>query len=131
MHSFFLGFWCIISDDTHSDGLSVVSLGFLLSGLDLSGFSLFFEFLFSDLLLLHLVDGFNQDVLVLEEITLGCDVEMMIDILVNLLGFSILLEKSSENSSSSHPDDLGRHSSVSGTLSLTISVMSSYSYQYN
>ena len=71
MHSFFLGFWCILGDDTHSDSLSVVSLGFLLSGLDLSGFSLFFELLFSDLLLLHLVDGFNQDVLVLEEITLG------------------------------------------------------------
>jgi len=105
----------------------VVSLGFLLRGLDLSGFSLFFKLLFSDLFLLHLVDGFDQDVLVLEQVTLGGDVEMMIDILVNLLGFSILLEKSSEDSLSSHPEDLGWHSSVLGTLSLTVSVMSAYS----
>ena len=126
MHSLFLGLW-FIGDDTHGDSLSVVSLGFLLGGLDLSSFSLFFELLFSDLLLLHLVDGFDQNVLVLEQVTLGGDVEMMIDILVNLLGFSILLEKSSEDSLSSHPEDLGWHSSVLGTLSLTVSVMSAYS----
>ena len=126
MHSLFLGLW-FIGDDTHGDSFSVVSLGFLLGGLDLSSFSLFFELLFSDLLLLHLVDGFDQNVLVLEQVTLGGDVEMMIDILVNLLGFSILLEKSSEDSLSSHPEDLGWHSSVLGTLSLTVSVMSAYS----
>ena len=105
----------------------MVSLGLLLSSLDSSGFSLFLELGLSDFLLLHLVDGFDQNVLVLEQVTLGGDVEMMIDILVNLLGFSILLEKSSEDSLSSHPEDLGWHSSVLGTLSLTVSVMSAYS----
>ena len=122
--SFFLGLW-FISDDTHSNSFSMVSLGFLLGGLDLSSFSLFFELLFSDLLLLHLVDGFDQNVLVLEQVTLGGNVEMMIDILVDLLGFSIFLKKSSEDSLSSHPENLRRHSCVSGTLSLTETVVSS------
>ena len=81
----------------------MVSLGFLLGGLDLSGFSLFLELSFSDLFLLHLVDGFNQDSLVLELVTLGGKVEMMIDVSVDLLGLSIFLEKSSEDSLSTHP----------------------------
>jgi hypothetical protein len=48
----------------------------------------------------------------------------MIDILGDLLGLSVLLEKSSENSLSAHPQDLGWHSCVSGTSPLTSSVMS-------
>ena len=81
-----------VFDNTHGNSLSVVSLGFLFSGLDLSGISLFFKLSFSDLFLLHLVDGFDQDGLVLELVTLGGDVEVMVDILGDLLGFSILLE---------------------------------------
>ena len=125
MSSIFLGFW-FVSNDTHSNLLSMVSLALLVSSLDLSGFSLFFELLFSDLLLLHLVDGFNQNVLVLEQVTLGGKVEMMVDVLVDLLGFSILSKKSSEDSLSSHPKDLSWHSGVGGTLSLTITGVSSY-----
>ena len=125
--SIFLGLW-FFSDDTHSNSLSVVSLGFLLTSLDLSGFSLFFKLLLSDLLLLHLVDGFDQNVLVLEQVTLRSNVEMMVDVLVDLLGFSIFLKKSSEDSLSSHPDDLRRHSCVLGTLSLTITRVSSYNF---
>lgn len=45
--------------------------------LESSGFSLFGELLFSDLLLLHFVDGFDQDALVLEEVTFGSQVEVM------------------------------------------------------
>jgi hypothetical protein len=130
VYSFFLGLW-FIGNDTHSNSFSMVSLGFLFGGLDLSSLSLFFELVFSDLLLLHLVDGFDQNVLVLEQVTLGGDVEMMIDVLVDLLGFSIFLKKSSEDSLSSHPQNLRRHSSVSGTLSLTIAVVSSYYFNQN
>ena len=123
--SIFLGFW-FVGNDTHSNLLSMVSLLLLLSSLDLSGISLFFELLFSDLLLLHLVDGLNQDVLVLVHVTLGSKVEIMVDILVDLLGFSILSKKSSEDSSSSHPENLTWHSGVGGTLSLTVTGVSSY-----
>jgi len=104
----------------------VVSLGFLVSGLDSSGLSLFLELGLSNLFLLHSVDGFNQDGFVLELVTLGAEIEMMVDVLRDFLGFSIFFEKSSENSLSSHPEDLGRHSCVSGTLSLTETVVSSY-----
>ena len=123
--SILLSFW-FVGNDTHSDLLSMVSLALLLSSLDLSSLSLFFEELFSDLLLLHLVDGLDQYVLVLEEVTLGGEVEVMVDILGDLLGLSVLLEKSSEDSSSSHPDNLTWHSCVSGTLSLTKAGVSAY-----
>ena len=122
----FLGVLWLVLDDTHGDCLSVVSLGFLLSGLNSSGFSLLFEFLLKDLLLLGLVDGFNKNGLVFELVTLGSKVEMMINVGGDLLGFSVLSEKSSEDSLSSHPEDLRWHSSVSGTLSLTETVVSSY-----
>jgi hypothetical protein len=128
--SLLLGFWGLL-DDTHGNSLSVVSLGFLVSGLDSSGLSLFLELGLSNFLLLHSVDGFNQDGFVLELVTLGAEIEMMVDVLGDFLGFSVLLEKSSENSLSSHPEDLGRHSCVSGTLSLTETVVSSYMKKIN
>lgn len=122
--SILLSFW-FIGNDTHSDLLSMVSLALLLSSLDLSSLSLFFEELFSDLLLLHLVDGLDQYVLVLEEVTLGGEVEVMVDILGDLLGLSVLSQKSSQDSLSPHPENLSWHSGVGGTLSLTIAGVSS------
>jgi hypothetical protein len=86
-----------------------------------------FELVLSDLVLLLLVDGFNKDGLVLVNVTLSMDVEEVIDVLGDLLGLSVLLEKSSEDSLSSHPQDLGGHSCVSGTLSLSHTVVSSLS----
>ena len=114
-----LGWLGDILGNSELDSLSVVSLFLLLGGLDSSGLSLLGEFLFSLLLTLHLVDGFNQDSLVLELVTLGGQVEVMINVLGNLLCFSVLLEKSSEDSLSSHPENLAWHSGVLGTLSLT------------
>merc|ERR1719265_1571196 len=105
----------------------MVSLALLLTSLDLSSFSLFFELLFSDLLLFHLVDGLNQHILVLEQVTIGCEIEMMVNILADLFGLSILSQESSENSLSSHPENLGWHSCVGGTLSLTVASVSSLS----
>jgi hypothetical protein len=122
--SILLGLWGVFND-THGNSLSVVSLGLLLSGLDSSSLSLILELSLSDFLLLHLVDGFDQHGFVLELVTLGSEVEVMIDILGDLLGFSIFLKKSSKNSLSSHPEDLTWHSCVSGTLSLTHTVVSS------
>jgi len=105
----------------------VVSLIFPLGGLDSSSISLLFKFLFKDFLLLHLVDGFNKNGLVFELVTFSSKVEMMINVGGDLLGLSIFSEKSSEDSLSSHPEDLGWHSSVSGTLSFTETRMSSLS----
>jgi len=105
----------------------MVSLELLGCSLDLSSLLLFGELVLSDSFLLLLVDGLNKDSLVLVDVTLSMDVEEMIDILGDLLGFSILLQKSSKDSGSSLPQDLGWHSSVSGTSSLTSSVVSTLS----
>ena len=118
------GFFVI--NDTHGNLLSVVSLLLSSSGLDSSGIPLFSKFVLSDLLLLHLMDGFNKNELVLIKVTLGMEVEVMIDILGDLLGFSIFLEKSSEDSLSSHPQDLDWHSCAGLTSPFTSTVVSSY-----
>ena len=117
-------------DDTHSDSLSVVSLILLFSSLDSSGLSLLLKFLLSLLFGLHLVDRLDQDGLVLELVTLWGQVEVMVDILCDFLWLSILSEQSSKNSLSSHPENLGWHSCVSGTLSLTSTGMSSLSLSF-
>jgi hypothetical protein len=98
---------------------------FLLVGiLESSGFSLLSKLLLSDLLLLHLVDGLDEHSLVLVEVTLGSKVEVMVNVLGDLLGISVFSEKSSQDSLSSHPQNLLGHSGVLGTLSLTMAGVS-------
>ena len=106
----------------------MVSLLLSVGGLDSSSLSLGLELLLTDLLLLHLVDTLDEDGLVLEEVTLGGKIEVMVDILGDLLGFSILSEKSTEDSLAAHPQDLGGHTGVLGTLSLTVTVVSALSF---
>ena len=88
-----------------------------------SGFGLSFSIGFTDLLSLHLVNGLNEDVLVLELVTLGAQVELVIDVLVDLLGITISLEETSENALAAHPQDLLWHTGVPGTLSVTSAEM--------
>ena len=86
--------------------LSLTSLGLLLKGLSLDGLSL------------SLVDGLNQDSLVLELVTLGSHVEEVIDVVIDLSLLAVLAEQSTENSLSSDPQNLGGHTSLSGTSTL-------------
>lgn len=65
-------------DGTNNLKLLVDSLLLSDSVLLSSGLSLLSELLLSDLLLLHLVDGFDQDTLVLELVTLGRKIEVMV-----------------------------------------------------
>ena len=105
----------------------MVSLFLSLGSLDSSSFLLLFELLFTDLLLLHLVDSFDKNGLVLVEVTLGSNIEVMIDILGNFLSLSVLPEKSSKDSLTSHPEDFDGHTSVLLSFSLTKAVMSTLS----
>jgi hypothetical protein len=105
----------------------VVSLFLSNGSLLLSSFLLLSKLLFSDLFLLHSVDGLDKNGLVLELVTLGGKIEMMVDIAGDLLGLSILSKESSQNSLSSHPLDLDGHSSVGGTSSFTVTVVSTLS----
>lgn len=121
--------WLVLNllGDT-SELLELLGDSLLLSDgvLESSGLLLLFELLFSDLLLLHLVDGLDEDGLVLELVTLGGEIEVVVDVLGDLLGFSVFSKKSSEDSLSSHPEDFLGHSGVLGTLSLTVSAVSAY-----
>lgn len=111
---------------TSSSGLNCLLLLSLLggSGLGLLGLGLVNQDLSLDGLSLSLVDSLNQNSLVLELVTLGLHVEVVINVVINLSLLSVLAEKTSENSLSSDPHDLGGHASLSGTSALTGSHMS-------
>lgn len=105
--------------------------------LDSAGLLLLGEVLGSELLGLLPVDVLHQDTLVLESVTLGLEVESVvpatmsaavplvaktafhIHVLVDLAGLTVLLQQSPQNSHPSEPLDLGRHTGLGGTLSLT------------
>ena len=73
---------------------------------------------------------FNQDGFILELVTLAGEVELVVLVLVNLFGFSVFSEEVSEHSLSAHPEDLGGHSSLSGTSSFTSASVSTSSFLF-
>jgi len=110
--------------------LNVLAGGPLLladSVLGSTSFTLSLEFLLTDLLGLHLVNLFDQDVLVLELVTLGGKIELVVDVSGDLLSITVLLKETTENTLSSHPQNLSWHTGVSGTLPATGASMTSLS----
>jgi len=105
-------------------GSTLLSLELVLLSLDMGLRSEHSGSLASGLLL---VDVLHQDSLVLEDVTLGLEVKLVVDVLVELLLLSVLGQKSSEDSLASHPHELDRHTRVSGTESLTGSGVSALS----
>ena len=84
-----------------------------------SGFLLSLELVVLDLFGLLLEDSLNQHSSVLELVTLGGQVELVVDGSVDLFGGSILFEQSSQDSLPSHPKDLGGHSAFEGSSTFT------------
>jgi len=113
--------------ESHGDVLASNSLLLSDGVLGTSGLSLSLEVLLTESLSLLLVDSLNQDILVLELVTLGSQVKSMVHLSVDLLGVSIFPEKSTENTGSSHPDDLMWHTGISSTLPLSSANVSSLS----
>jgi len=56
---------------------------------------------------------------VLEGITLAQVVELVVEVLINLSGGTVLDEKPTKNTETAHPQNLGGHTSILGTFSLT------------
>ena len=79
------------------------------------------------LLGLSLVDVFNESTLVLEGVTLGEVVELVVEVLVDLASGTVLDEKTAEDSEAAHPEDLAGHTSILGTLPLTETTVSANS----
>ncbi len=105
------------------DGLLLRDMSTLLSSTLLAVVNGFLLSLGSNLLGLHTVDSLDQVSLGLESVTLGEEVELVVDVLVDLLGLSVLLEKTTKDSHSSHPEDLERKTSILGTSSLTMTYL--------
>jgi hypothetical protein len=50
----------------------------------------------------------------------------VVDVLVDLLGVTVLAEQASQNADSAHPQDVSRHTGIAGTLSLTLAGVATY-----
>jgi hypothetical protein len=66
---------------------------------------------------------FNEGTLVLESVTLAGVVELVVQVLVDLAASAVLDQETAEDAETTHPEDLLRHASISGTLPLTIATM--------
>ena len=69
--------------------------------------------------------NFSSSLFINIKLTLGKHVKLVVDVLVDLLGITVLLQHSSKNSKSSHPNDLEWESGVGSTTSLSVSGVSS------
>lgn len=92
-----------------------------------AGLHLVGDVLASGLLCLGLVNELHEDSLVLEHVTLRLHVQVVVEVLVDLAGFTVLAQHSSQDSLTSHPHDLCWHSCFVATLSLTGTSVSSQS----
>ena len=77
----------------------------------------------SGLLSLLLVDELHQDTLVLEHVTLGLQVQLVVKMTINLLGLTVTLEETPQNTHPFHPHFFLGHSGILGTFPLTVTGM--------
>jgi len=68
---------------------------------------------------LLLVDELHQHALVLEHVTLALDVKLVVEMAIDLLVLSVLLEEAAQNAHPPHPQLFDRHTRVGGTLAFT------------
>ena len=109
--------------ETKLCSLAVDSLFLALGVLGSTGVTLGIDVLITDLLSLEFVNGLHKNVFVLELVTLGTEVQLVVDVLVDLLAVSVLLEESTEDTGSAHGEDLHGHTGLVGTLSVTSTLM--------
>lgn len=95
------------------------SLDALLVLLKLAGGDLLREDLLLGALDLLLVDVLDQDTLVLEDVSLGLQVGLVVEVTVDLLGFTVLLEETAEDALTAEPEELGGSTGVTGSSALT------------
>merc|ERR1711928_280762 len=99
-------------------GLAVFSSFTSFANLKTAGLSLVGEH-FASLLSLLLVDELHQDTLVLDHVTLGFHVQVVVEMAINFLGFTIAFQKPSQHSHASDPHELLGHTGISSSLPLT------------
>jgi len=109
--------------NTHGDVLSGNSLLLADVVLSSSGLSLVLEVLLTNDFSLGAVDLLNKNVLVLELVSLGGEVESVVHSAIDLLLVSVPLEQSTEHTEAAHPQDGFGHTGARSSLSLTSSLM--------
>merc|ERR1712029_1309893 len=77
------------------------------------------------LLRLLLVDVLHEHALVLEHVTLGLQVELVIQVAVDLLGLTVATEQATKDTHALHPEGLLGTSGVLGTLPLSVASVAS------
>lgn len=83
------------------------------------GLGLVVQLLRARLLSLLLVDVLHEDALVLEHITLRLHVQLVVQVTVDLLGVTVLLQQTTQDTHTLHPQELDRHTGVRRTLALS------------
>jgi len=81
-------------------------------GLRTLGVHLVLEYLLTRLLGLGLVDMLDESTLVLEGVTLAQVIELVVKMLVDLTAGTVLDEETAEDTETTHPEHLARHTSI-------------------
>ena len=89
------------------------------------GLGLVVQLLRASLLSLLLVDVLHQDALVLEHVTLGLHVQLVVQVTVDLLRVTVLLQQTTQHSHALHPQELDRHTGIGRTLALAETTVTS------
>merc|ERR1740130_585022 len=98
--------------------LLLLKLGFLLARCLLLLQSLCFCFF-----CLGFMDGLDKHTLVLVAVTLGLDVEEVVDVFVNLLLLAVLAQQPTEHPQAAHPNHLCWHPCLAGSAALACSLV--------
>lgn len=62
----------------------------------------------------------------LEGVTLAAVVQLVVQVLVDLAAGTVLDEETAEDTQAAHPQDLGRHTGIGGTLALTVATVAAF-----
>ena len=91
-----------------------------------TGLSLALKIGLADDLSLGLVDSLNKHILVLELVTLGGEIELVVHLAVDLLLVPISAEEATEDAKAAHPQNALGHTGAAGTLTLTGALMATF-----
>jgi hypothetical protein len=61
----------------------------------------------------------HQYTLVLKNVTLGFQVQSVVQVTINLAGCTVLAQETTQDALTAHPDDLRRHACIGSTATLT------------
>lgn len=69
---------------------------------------------------------FNKGALVLERVTLARVVELVVKVLIDLSAGTVFDQEAAEDTETTHPEDLLRHTGIGGTLSLSVAAVAAF-----